>query len=119
MYFDMVLFDSIQQMAFQFQKITIGLPVLLIFVTLARMILWALLTPVFGRFAGMVANMCMFAFAALFFARPDLGMAAIDYSYAVASQFIGTGGLPGLDGVDRAVQDVLNQVYGGTAALIS
>ncbi|WP_027356578.1 hypothetical protein [Desulfofundulus thermocisternus] len=112
MYFDMGLFDSIQQMVFQFQKIAIGLPVLLIFAALAWMILWALLTPVFGRFAGMVANVCMWVFAAMLLTNPTLGWAALDYSYAVASQFIGTGGLPDIPDFTGMVNDAVNQIRG-------
>ncbi len=115
--FDMSFVYDLQNAIFQFEKIAIGLPVLIIAVSLTRMILWALLTPVFGRMAGLISGMCMWAFAALLLARPDLGMAALNYSYAVASRFIGAGlpGVPdmgGLGGLEDAVNDAVNQIRG-------
>jgi hypothetical protein len=114
--FDMSFVYGFQDAVFQVEKLAVGLFALVVLASLARMILWALLTPVFGRFAGMVANMCMFAFAALLFTRPDLGMAAVNYSYAVASQLIGgAGGLPGVfdaGGLENVVNDAVNQIRG-------
>jgi hypothetical protein len=110
--FDMSFVYDLQNAISQFEKIAIGLPVLIVAVSLARMVLWALLTPVFGRMAGLVSSMCMWVFAAMLFARPDLGMAAIDYSYAVASQFIKTGGLPDIPDFTGMVNDAVNQIRG-------
>jgi hypothetical protein len=114
--FDTSFLYDLQNLAFQFRKFAIGLPVLVVAVSLARLLLWALLTPTCGRLAGLVANLCMWVFAAMLFARPDLVMAAVNYSYAVASQFIGgASGLPGVfdaGGLENMVNDAVNQIRG-------
>ncbi|MBE3585379.1 MAG: hypothetical protein IMW94_04300 [Thermoanaerobacter sp.] len=114
--FDMSFVYDFQNAVFQMEKLAVGLFALVVLASLARMVLWALLTPVCGKFAGLVSNVCMWVFAAMLFARPDLVMAAVNYSYVVASQFIGgAGGLPGVfdaGGLENMVNDAVNQIRG-------
>lgn len=108
--FDTGFITGLQNAIFQMEKVAIGLPALLVAASLVRLLLWALLTPVFGRWAGLMSNLCMYLAAALLFMKPGLAMTAIDYSYAVASRFIGgAGGLSALPGAG-AVDQILNKI---------
>lgn len=94
--------------AFQFEKLVIGLPVLIFLASLARFLLWALLTPVVGRaFGGLLANVVLAACAAVLLTHPPLAWAAVDYSYSLASRFIGgAGGLPETGSLEQAAREV-------------
>ncbi|NHM25973.1 hypothetical protein G7K71_02890 [Desulfofundulus sp. TPOSR] len=113
-FFDTSFLNDLQGMVSQLEEFAVGLFVLVVLASLARTVLWALLTPVLGKFAGLVANLCVWMFAAALLTHPALGMAAVNYSYAVASQFIGgAGGLPDFSGViDGAVNGAVNQLLG-------
>jgi len=107
--FDIGFLNDLQNIVFQFQKLVIGLPALVIMASLARFLLWALLTPVLGRMAGLAANLCVLFFAVMLFTHPDLAMAAINYSYAVAFRFVGgAGGLPGTGALDQVMREFDN-----------
>jgi hypothetical protein len=107
--FDTSFVYSLQNAIFQFEKVAIGLPVLVLAVSLARFLLWVLLTPALGRAAGLVSSLCMYLVVALLFMKPGLAMTAINYSYAVATRLIGgAGGLSALPGVG-----VVDQITSG------
>lgn len=107
--FDVGFVSSLQSAIFQMEKVALGLPVLIFAAAIARFLLWVLLTPVFGRFAGVMSSLCMYLVAALLFAKPGLAMTAINYSYAVATQLLGgAGGFSGLPG-----SGVVDQITSG------
>lgn len=94
------------------QKVALALPVLAALFTLARVFLWALLTPVCGRQAGLVANVLAFCAASLLLAGGH-GMAAVEWASGLASRLLGAAagpGLPGPDGVPRGAAGALGLV---------
>jgi hypothetical protein len=108
--FDMSFVYDIQNMMSQFEKIAIGLPVLIFLASLARFLLWTLLTPVAGRaLGGLLANIILAVGAVVLLTHPPLAWAAVDYSYSLASRFIGgAGGPPGTGALDQAVREFDN-----------
>ncbi len=109
--FDTGFVYELQNTVFQIQKIAIGLPVLVILASLIRLLLWAILTPVFGRMAGLAADLCVFFFVIMLFTRPELMWAAVNWSYSLASRFVGgagAGGLPGMGAVDQVMREFDN-----------
>lgn len=108
--FDTSFLNDLQQMAFQFQKLAIGLPALIFLAFLVRLLLLSLLTPVCGRAASLAANMCMFVFAALLFVIPETGMTAINWGYGLALRFTGSAGAGGLPGVLEELNQVISEI---------
>lgn len=106
------------------QKVSLALPVLASAFALARVFLWALLTPVCGRQAGLVADALAFCAASLLLAG-GRGAAAVDWAAGLASRLLGAfpgaagSGLPGFSGsgLDGAVREAAD-AFGGVSALL-
>ena len=99
------------------QKVALGLPVLALAFTLARVFLWALLTPVCGRQAGLVAGVMTYCAAFLLLVGGH-GVALVEWASGVASRLLGVGlgpGFPGLDGVARGAADAFSSAASALA----
>ncbi|MGB9848906.1 MAG: hypothetical protein ACPLSY_03660 [Moorellaceae bacterium] len=91
MYFDDVY--GILEGVFMLQKIALALPVILLVLALGRTLLWALLIPVCGQQAGLVANVLVFCGAFLLLAGGH-GMDAIEWAAGMAGRLASGLGLP-------------------------
>ena len=103
---------------YTFEKVAVGLPVLVLLFTVARVFLWALLSPVCGRQAGLVASVLVYCAAFLLLAGGH-GVAVVDWAAGLASNLLGGnlggvgfgassfGGL-GLEGIGREVERALS-----------
>jgi len=86
-------FYEILEGIFLLQKVVLALPVLLAVLALGRLVLWALLVPVCGRQAGLVANVLVFCLAFLLLAGGH-GMDAVEWAADLAGRLAGGLGLP-------------------------
>lgn len=73
---------------YQLERLVLGLPVLLVGVGLIRLFLWALLLPVCGRTADLVANTLM-ACAVFLVIAGGHGAAVAGWAADVAGRFLG------------------------------
>jgi hypothetical protein len=110
---------------YTFEKVAVGLPVLALLFTVARVFLWALLSPALGRQAGLVASVLVYCAAFLLLAGGH-GTAAVEWAAGVASRLLGVfpgtavPGLPGLGslwlgGLGRGIADALSSVVSALA----
>ncbi|WP_051276551.1 hypothetical protein [Desulfovirgula thermocuniculi] len=74
---------------YQLQKLAFALPVLALAFAALRALLWALLSPVLGRFAGFAANAVAAAAAFAFLSQPGALWKAADWGCAVACKALG------------------------------
>ena len=74
---------------YSLQKLVFALPVMALAFTMLRVLLWAMLAPAFGRFAGFAAN-AIAAFVAIgFLAQPSAFWKAVDWCSAAACRVLG------------------------------
>lgn len=93
---------------YMLEKTVLGLPVLAVLFTFVRLFLWALLTPVCGRQAGLVANVLAFCAAFLLLAG-GRGAEAVGWAADLAGGLASGLGLPHMGSAIAELRWYLNQ----------
>ncbi|WP_027716935.1 hypothetical protein [Desulfovirgula thermocuniculi] len=107
---------------YQLQKLAFALPVLALAFTALRALLWALLSPVLGRFAGLVASVVLALAAFAFLTQPDAFWCAVDWGCAAACKALGVpcggpGGVGPLDALTGEAERGLRELSRALSSL--
>ncbi|BAF60674.1 hypothetical protein PTH_2493 [Pelotomaculum thermopropionicum SI] len=106
--------SQLQSTIFYFQKMLIGVMVLIFFFAILRFALWAVLSFWLGRSAELIASVVTYGLAFLVLASPDTRMAAINFGYGLACS-LGLGGgsanFPGFSGIERAIEGTIDDIF--------